>query len=68
MTKFTKSEVKRSLLENITLMEKGDESIWVDFSEIESCLKLGYNISNEEKKQLYESITKPQNLTGSSDE
>jgi hypothetical protein len=55
MAKFTKSELKRSLFDGLTLMQ-GNESkefIWCEYHEIESNIAFGFEIFNDEKKELY---------------
>lgn len=58
MAKFkSKSDLKKSLIDNISLLQKGDDFIWVEFHEIKSLLNQGYEFFNEDKKKLYEKIT-----------
>lgn len=59
MSKFTKSEMKKSLLENITLMEKDvNDWKWVEFEEIDLHLKQGYVIVNDEKRDFFNKMRK----------
>lgn len=58
MAKFkSKSDLKKSLLDNITLMQNDDEYIWAEYHEIESYLIKGFVIFNDEKRALYEKIS-----------
>lgn len=59
MGKFkSKNEVKRMLLDNITLMENNQtkETKWVEFHEIKENIQNGFIILNEDKRQLYEKL------------
>lgn len=61
MGKFeSKSEVKRMLLDNISLMEdvKTNEHIWVEFHEINEYIENGFILFNEEKRILYDKLKK----------
>lgn len=59
MAKFrSKSDLRKSLVDNITLLHNDEESIWVEFHEIEKYLNKGFQIFNEDKKKLYERISK----------
>ena len=55
MAKFTKSETKKSLLENLTLMKvpDQDEWVWAEFHEIKHYASLGFHIFNDQKNELY---------------
>ena len=53
MGKFKKAEVKKSLLNGITLMTNKVDFQWVEFYEIENYIKRGYYIFNDEKRNLY---------------
>lgn len=55
MAKFTKSKLAKSLLNDISLVEKNGEFVWLEFYELEEYTKAGYNLVNEEKRELYRS-------------
>ena len=54
MAKFTKSEMKRSLLDGISLVERADHYMWVEFHELLQAYADGYILGNDEKMILYE--------------
>lgn len=57
MSKFSKQELEKSLINNITLMCKEETPPifeWVQFFEIPSFLKDGFYIFNDDKRSLYE--------------
>lgn len=57
MSKFaSKLDLKKSLLDNITLLHKNKEYIWVEFQEIKEYLNQGFEIFNKDKKELCERI------------
>lgn len=57
MAKFTsKSDLKISLVNNITLVHNGNKFKWVEFNQIEEYLNNGFEIFNEDKKILYEKL------------
>lgn len=59
MAKFTQGQLKKSLLENITLIFKEDDDNdfkWVEFHEIEDYIEKGYYIFNKEKREYYAKI------------
>lgn len=59
VAKFTKTEMKKSLLENISLMESDDgSSVWAEYHEIPIFIKMGYYLFNDEKRTLYISLQK----------
>lgn len=62
MTTFTEKELKQSLINNITLMQKGEIFEWVTFSEIYAFLANGFDIFNDEKKELYHNKKKMKKL------
>ena len=57
MAKFSPSELKKSLENNLTLLHHmnndSDDYKWVEYHEIENEIKKGYFILNEEKRDLY---------------
>lgn len=54
MAKFTPKEMKTSLKEGLSLLEKGDKFIWAEFHEIESACQRGFVIVNPEKRSYFE--------------
>ena len=54
MAKFTKAEMKKSLLEGVSLVERGNDFKWVEFHELADAYANGYMLVNEEKMALYE--------------
>jgi len=58
MAKFTTTQTKKSLLNDISLMEKDIERVWVEFDEIPIYIKKGFTLFNVEKQKLYEKIKK----------
>lgn len=57
MAKFKKSEMKKSLLEGISLVYIDyDNYKWVEFHEIAACYDDGYILFNEEKRAYYEKL------------
>lgn len=54
--KFTKSEMKRSLMKDLTLLENEDEFRWATFDEIDSLVNKGYVIVNEQKREHYDKM------------
>lgn len=59
MSKFeSKSDLKKSLFDNITLMHNDEtgKSEWAEFHEIESLLKDGFYIFNDQKRELYNKL------------
>jgi len=58
MAKFTTTQTKKSLLNDISLMEKDIERVWVEFDEIPIYIKKGFTLFNIEKQKLYEKIKK----------
>jgi len=64
MAKFTKSELKKSVIDGVTLMEKENEYgwewqndfTWVEYHEIKNYIDKGYMIFNEEKREYYEKL------------
>ena len=58
MAKFTTAELKRSLFDGLTLMQKNEEFQWVEYNEIKFNMYLGFEILNDEKKELFSKIQK----------
>lgn len=54
--KQTKSSLKKSLLNDLTLMIKEDKYSWATFSEIKDYMENGHVIFNDEKRELYSKI------------
>ena len=55
MSKFTKSEAKKSLLTGLSLVERGpNDFAWAEFAELEDFYSKGYRLVNEDKRQLFE--------------
>jgi hypothetical protein len=54
MAKFTKSEMKKSLLEGISLVEREGDFTWVEFHELPEHYEHGFVLLNDEKRELYE--------------
>ncbi len=48
-----KNDAERSLLENITLLYRGEEFIWATYEEIKGHLSSGFEIFNDEKREIY---------------
>jgi hypothetical protein len=48
-------DIEKSLRENITLLHRNnlEEYVWLTFEEIRSYLEDGYEIFNNEKRELY---------------
>ena len=53
MAEFTKSELKKSLRESISLMVRGCEIEWVTFEEIHDFTKEGFVLFNTQKQDFY---------------
>lgn len=58
MAKFTTGQLKKSLFDNITLMESTDKDglhdyVWAEFHEIESYINDGFKIFNNDKAIFY---------------
>jgi hypothetical protein len=60
MAKFTNSELKRSLLDGLTLMQgtESGEFVWCEYYEIDTNIAFGFKIFNDEKKELFSKIQK----------
>lgn len=58
MAKFTKGELKKSLIDNLTLVKREDNFKWCEFHELSDFLKDGYIIFNDEKREYYERMIK----------
>jgi hypothetical protein len=54
MAKFTKSELKRSLLQGLSLLEKDDDFVWATYDEIDHYYRKGFVLTNDKKRGLYE--------------
>ena len=54
MAKFTPREMKKSLREGLSLMDRGDKFIWVQYHEIESAYQQGFTLVNSEKRKYFE--------------
>jgi hypothetical protein len=57
MSKFTKSEMKKSLLNGISLVFnplKVFDWKWVEYDELKDAYKDGYVLFNEEKREFFE--------------
>lgn len=54
MAKFTKSELKKSLKNGLTLLERNpNDFLWAEHHELPFYLSQRYEIVNDEKKELY---------------
>ena len=56
MAKFTKAEARKSLLEGITLVERGNEFLWLFYDDLEGAIDNGFQIVSEEKAELFKNI------------
>jgi hypothetical protein len=55
MAKFTKKELKQSLIDGLTLVKISDKDdwAWCEFHELKYYLSKRYEIFNDEKRELF---------------
>lgn len=58
MVEFTKKEMKASLYNGISLVERGAKFAWTEFHEIEDFYDMGFILVNKQKGEFYERIRK----------